>query len=329
MKKSTLFKHTTVPYPVLSEEQFAEEMKTQVLPLLDALRKPFRLKISDSLSLYGETFCPENASKTLVIVHGFTESCDKYREMIYYFLKEGFAVCIYEQRGHGRSRGGLPRDCTHVHRFQDYIDDLDAVLFRVVKKQLPGPYCLFAHSMGGLVGGLYLEQHPDVFSKAIFNAPMFEVNRGGMSWGKAWMATKMMCLTGKGATRMPGQGIFSPQEDFPNSAATSYPRYRFYFRHQVKHEYLQHAGASVQWLHEGLSGGAKLVRPKNCAKVTIPVLLFQAEHDTYVLPGGQNRFMELVPNGTLLTVPGAKHEVYLSENNTLRYYVQAVMDFLK
>lgn len=329
MKKESLFDYTSAPYPVIDEENYPDTMNTQVLPLVDSLRQPFQVGGSDGITLYGETFCPEGSEKTVVIVHGFTESCDKYREMIYYFLKEGFSVCIYEQRGHGRSRGNLPLDATHVRRFQHYVDDLNAVISQVVKKQLPSPYYLFAHSMGGLVGGLYLEQHPNVFTKAVFNSPMFEVNRGGMSFSTAWRLTTLMCLQGKGPTRMPGQGTFSEKEDFPNSAATSYHRYRFYHQHQIKNKHLQHNGASIQWLREGLIGGRKLVDPKRCAKVTIPVLLFQAEHDTYVLPGGQDKFMASIPNGTLLTVPGSKHEIYLTENPTFQYYVQTVMDFLR
>ncbi len=267
-----------------------------------------------------------------MISHGFSESCVKYREIIYYFLREGYNVCIPDHRNHGQSRDSLsenPGACaTHIDRFRDYVDDFDEVVEGVLKKELSGPYYLFAHSMGGAIAALYVEQHPDTFSKVILNAPMFEINRGGLPYVAAKAAARILCLLGKRKDFLPGQHAFSSRENFENSAATSYPRYLCYFSQQRVSPHLQNGGSSCGWALEAFSADEKLLKKKNCAKVKMPVLLFRAEHDTYVLPGGQDRFIGSVPDGRIIFVPDAKHEIYLSKDEVLKYYLAAIMEFL-
>ncbi|MNN43090.1 hypothetical protein D3C81_1573080 [compost metagenome] len=80
-------------------------------------------------------------------------------------------------------------------------------------------------------------------------------------------------------------------------------------------------------MRESLKTVKKIVDRNNCRRVTIPVLLFQAEHDSLVKPGGQNRFISNIENGTLSRVEGAKHEIYRSENKVLQPYLNELLGF--
>ena len=71
-----------------------------------------------------------------------------------------------------------------------------------------------------------------------------------------------------------------------------------------------------------------VLKKKNCARMKLPILLFQAERDDYVLPGGQDRFIAAVPNGRIIFVPGVKHEIYMSGDAVMKHYLQAIMSFL-
>lgn len=64
----------------------------------------------------------------------------------------------------------------------------------------------------------------------------------------------------------------------------------------------------------------------SCRSISIPVLLFQAELDTLVYPGPQEKFVRRLPKGKLVRVP-AKHEIYRSENLILKKYLGKVIQF--
>lgn len=326
--KRTLQETVQKTYPIIKAEQLADTMKDTVESALAQLRREFRLTAQDGHVIYGQCFRARKCGKgSILISHGCTESCEKYREMIWYFLREGYSVCILDHRGHGRSRDGVHGDATHVVHFQDYVDDLAAVVEEQLRS-LPEPYYLYAHSMGGLIGGLYLQQHPTVFSKAVFNAPMFEINRAGLPYWAAKSMASLLCLLGRGEKRLPGQGTFCEQEDFAGAATNCRERYLYYFRQQLQNEDLQSNGSSCRWALESFRAGERFLRKDACAGVRIPVLVFQAEKDDYVLPGAQERFVEAVPNGQLVYVPGAKHEIYLSNDEILQMYLEAILEFL-
>ncbi|MGE3458066.1 MAG: alpha/beta fold hydrolase, partial [Kofleriaceae bacterium] len=71
--------------------------------------------------LYAETFRPEATPRgSVVITHGYSEHCGRYREVANVIVRAGWAVLSYDVRGHGRSPG--PRG--YVDRFKTYVDDL-------------------------------------------------------------------------------------------------------------------------------------------------------------------------------------------------------------
>ena len=62
-------------------------------------------------------------------------------------------------------------------------------------------------------------------------------------------------------------------------------------------------------------------------KISVPVVLFQAERDTLVYNRAQEKFIRRLPNGKLIRVPGAKHEIYRCGNDILRPYLNKVLGF--
>lgn len=322
-------------FEAIDEKNYRKIMQANILPCLNALRNSVLLNREGTQKLYCEYYLQPSGKVigSVFISHGFTESCGKYQEVIYYFLKAGYNVCMVEHRGHGRSRRtgakNIAQSPTHVENFQFYIYDMAYAVEKVLKKNLPAPYYLFAHSMGGAVGAAYLEQYPDTFSKAVLSAPMFEINRGGLPLPLVKTVTAILCLLGKGGSFLPGQTPFSPRENSAASAATSIPRYRYYFRQQLATPEFQNGGSSCRWAKESIHAAERLLKPSNCAKIKIPILLFQAENDDFVCPGGQNKFIKQISNGKLVFVPGSKHEIYLSTNDILENYWPMIFDFLK
>ena len=81
------------------------------------------------------------------------------------------------------------------------------------------------------------------------------------------------------------------------------------------------------WYLESLKATKKLIKKENASKVKIPVLLFQAEYDTYVIPKGQNKFASYAKNCELIHVKGSKHETYFERDEIVFPVLDKVLLF--
>ncbi len=322
-------------YPVISSDSYAQIMKEQVCPMLDKLRTVREFSLEGTQKLYCEYYNISERSGckgTVFISHGFSESCEKYREVIYYFLTEGYCVVIMEHIGHGRSRKkeetNIPGTATYIEKFQDYIDGMNVIAGKVIKKLMP-PYYLYAHSMGGAIGTAFMEQHPDFFKKAVLSAPMLEINCGGAPKLLAKTLALLGCAFGLGRKFFIGCKPYCPKEDFKSSASDCRERYMYYYKIQKKHTEFHNGGASFHWAKEAFSACDKMIMPKNCGKLSLPIILFQSGNDAFVSPGGQEKFIRNIPDGTIVRLPRVKHEIYMADDETLSLYWAAVFDFLR
>ncbi|HTM44204.1 MAG TPA: lysophospholipase [Polyangiaceae bacterium] len=94
---------------------------------------------------------PENRPHaTVLIIHGHGEHQGCYRHVIDAWLQRGFAIGIFDLRGHGNSQGKR----SHITHFDDYVHDAQAVLAELDRQ---GPWrdvgrpIIFGHSLGGLI----------------------------------------------------------------------------------------------------------------------------------------------------------------------------------
>ena len=121
------------------------------------------------IKIYYKSYEVEDSEDVIVISHGFCESSEKYRELIKTFNKNNYSVYIIDHRGHGKSgRLGIDNSQINVEDFNYYIKDLKTFLDSIVVPNLNDrKLYLFAHSMGGAIGALFLEKHNNYFEKAI------------------------------------------------------------------------------------------------------------------------------------------------------------------
>ena len=312
-------------FPCIPEAQLTEEMEKTVEPYLAQY-----LEYGYRNDLYYELFFHEDPKGTIVISYGFTESCEKYHEMIYYFHRQGYQVAVQDHRGHGKSvREVENKSIVYVRHFHQYVEDLHGfVRDKVVPMKKGKSLYLYAHSMGGCIGSLYLERHPNVFERAVLNAPMLGIQLGGMPAWAARTLSKGFILFGQAKGRVFVTQEFQEEEPFSASAASSPERHAFYREIQKKNEAFQTSCCSYQWLSEALKAGKQVIRPKNMAKVTLPVLLFQALEDTFVTKREQDIFIEGISDGRKITVQ-SRHEIYRAPNDVLEPYLAEVYSFFE
>lgn len=329
MKKEILDLTQKCRVKCLPEDILEQKMEEEAEHFLQRIRVSGMMKTTENKGLYYELYPQENAKGTIVVSYGFTESCLKYYELLYYFYREGYQAAIMDHRGHGRSMREV-EDMTvvHVELFSRYVKDLHHFVEKKVKPMADGkPLYLFAHSMGGCIGTFYLEQYPDDFKRAVLTAPMLGVKLGGCPAWAARVLCDMEVFRGKGTERLFTQSAFDPDESFEECSASSEARHAWYMKKRREDENYQTSSGSYYWGKEAINAGEFVVSRKQAEKIKASVLLFQAEYDSLVKPEPQDRFISRIADGRLVFVPGVRHEIYRAPNEVLQPYLEEIFRF--
>ena len=313
----------------IQDENYAQQMQNEVEPYLAARRETGLDERVQGQSVYFEHYRAEEPKGVIVISHGFTESIAKFAESIYYMLQAGYEVWGLDHRGHGRSfRANDNPYVVHVDRFEDYVEDLRHLTEKRVKPAAGDlPVYLYCHSMGGCVGAWTIEQYPKLFQKAVLSSPML-----GLSFGKIPVPVAYAFATLKGMGEK-GKEPLSPVTEFPketyeDSASNSKPRFDWYYEKKLASVKLQTCAGSTRWGREAIRATWHVTSPKQIARIRIPVLLFQAEKDSYVRNDAQDAFAAKAPTCELVKLPGLRHELYMNGGEGLREYWEKIFAFL-
>ena len=182
---------------LVDENNYVSSMMYEVEPYLEKRRRDGYFSSSDGKRLHYEAYEKLISRGCVIILHGFCESAEKFREMAYYIRKAGYSVFIPELRGHGRSwHASEKKECVTVESFDSYADDLHTFIENIVK-----PSCInkkiyiWSHSLGSTAALLYLMKHNDTVEKAVLSSPMICGNMG-MPTGVAGLAARLVCKAG-------------------------------------------------------------------------------------------------------------------------------------
>ena len=316
---------------LISETNYRETMENTVEPKLASIREELSLPLEDGGVLHAELYEQPTATRAVVVLHGYTESGEKFREMTWYFLQSGFNVYAIDHRGHGKSvRKISDTSITHVDAFSDYLRDLEEFMSGVVLPRTKHlPRVLYAHSMGGAIGGMTLMNHPEYFARAVLTAPMIAPSSAPFpSWAGAAIA-KFMCAIGKTREMSFIGRPFDPQsETFEASFGTGRARFDYYERKRLENRHLQNCAPTYGWVREAIGVTKVLLNRELDRQIETPLLLCQAARDTVVRLPEQNKFVSLLPHAQLRAFD-AKHEIYMSDDMVMREYVPAVIGFLR
>lgn len=314
----------------LSETNYEDTMTFAIEPFINQYKQTGHLNRQEDVSLYYEQYLLPHARAQVVIAHGFTESSQKYKEVIYYFLNKGFNVHIIDHRGHGYS-SRLVEDPSLVHivDFNDYVLDFKAFMDEVVLSSSNElPTLLYAHSMGGGISALFLEQYPDYFDGAVLSSPMMAIDSGSYPQFVAQTIASIAKGVGLGEKYILGQGPYNTEAALDLSTTSSIARASYIAEKRLNDKALQLGGGSFAWLNASFKATHELTEAKNASKITTPTLVFQSEADTLVLPEGHYTFLEGSSDAvSLVTVPFARHELYMETNEILIPYFNAVFSF--
>lgn len=315
----------------ISAANYSEDMINKVEPVLNSLKKSGYIIGTNNLELYYEKFIVDNPKGNIVISHGIGEYTEKYNELIYYFINASYSVFIIEHRGNGRS-GRLGKDIGQisVEKFDNYIEDFKQF---IEEKVIPNSYnkkiILFAHSMGGGIGTVFLEKYPQYFNGAILSSPMHQINTGNTPAFIADMLSRIWVCFGKGNEYMPGQKSYNGQRRFPSRSTNCEERYNYQYDKILKNKSFQTGGASAKWYFEASKATRYIRNKKNISKVKIPVILLQAECDTHVIADAHYKFAKYADNCEVIIVANGKHETYFEVDEITIQVIYKIMNFIE
>ena len=220
-------------------------------------------------------------------------------------------------RGHGQ--GGI----VHVDRFEDYVRDMACFLRDIV----PERPLLFGHSMGGGVAARLLQERPDCAARAVLCSPMLCPQTGRAPYWLALGCARVLLRRGEREKSPLFSGAYDPNAEFSCSGCTSRARFRTAMDCRAECPAYQTMGASNRWVYESLALRSRVLSPRACRRVQVPVLVCSAGRDTQVSLREQRLLAARLPQGRLLEFPDEKHELYNARNAGLAAFLGAVLDF--
>lgn len=305
----------------LQEAGFREQMKYVVEPYLRKYRRCDSFASYDGTQIFYCTYVQEQAKGNIVISHGFTEFVEKYNEMVYYFLQAGYSVFLMEHRGHGRSERKLRnKHKVYVKSFAQYVRDLH-IFVKKIAHSYQNDMLLFAHSMGGAIGALYLQKYPDDFKKAVLSSPMIQMKVHGLPYSAAMAIAHVCRAFGFGRAYAAGQGGFHRRPNFERSSSLSRERYLYAYEKRLKNKRCRTNGAVYSWVSAAGKAALYVQEDKNISKIKIPVLVFAAGREHMVDTDEICRFAGKLKHARLVWMLDSKHEIFNArERERLLFY---------
>lgn len=248
---------------------------------------------------------------TILLFPGRTEYIEKYGRVAVEFLNRGYGVFTIDWRGQGLA-DRMARDplLGHVRRFVDYQMDVKAMIAKAEELDLPKPWYLIGHSMGGCIGLRAL--HNDLPVKAaVFSAPMWGINMAPylrpvawtLSQAASWVRTDKIFAPG---TIRRSYLLEAPVKD--NMLTTDPEMYAYMKQHVEAEDRFGLGGPSLRWLNEALH---ECLRLRRLPAPDYPALTQLGTDETVVDARPVRGIMKGWKNGRLVMVKGARHELMM------------------
>ncbi|MDX7950000.1 alpha/beta hydrolase [Lichenihabitans sp. Uapishka_5] len=269
---------------------------------------------------------PEVARGTVLVCTGRGEFIEKYFEVVDDLLRRHLAVVVFDWRGQGLSSRTLTnRRKGHVASFADYDADLAGLVDEVLEPTCPKPFFGLAHSMGGTV----MLRHAAgacAFERIVLSAPMIAVDRLKAT-GFLRVMSGLASACGLGGLFVPtGERTAVLEEGFVDNVLTTDPvRFADMMAVSRAEPRLTVDAPTIGWLRAALAAMAPMAGFDFPARIAAPILMVVPGDDRVVSVAAMERFGQRLKAGTLVSIPGARHEI-LMERDVLRHRFWAAFD---
>ncbi|MGB8359640.1 MAG: lysophospholipase [Bacteroidales bacterium] len=225
----------------------------------------------------------------ILLVHGFGEHADRYRDWAAKFNEEGVSLRAFDLPGHGNSdgrRGVMPP-------FDVLYDTLD-VMIKELAAELPGvPQIIYGHSLGGgIVLDYLIRRKPDV-KGAVVTSPWIKL---------AYEPPRIKKLIASVAGKiMPGMtqpsGLKTEDLSRDPKVVESY-----------RNDPLVHGSISAGLFSSITDAGNEIL--SRASEITLPLLLVHGRDDKITSAAATMEVAAAAPKATLKLWDGGYHELH-------------------
>ncbi|HEY9037799.1 MAG TPA: alpha/beta hydrolase [Roseovarius sp.] len=271
---------------------------------------------------------PSDGGKgTILLFPGRTEYIEKYGITAADFAAQGYDTLTIDWRGQGLADRALNDAMSgHVARFADYQSDVIAMQEVAEALDLPRPWHLLAHSMGGCIGMRAAIEGLPVASCA-FSAPMWGIAMKPalrpVAWSLSWASRPL----GLGRFYAPGtvRGSYVLEAPFEANALTRDKAMHAHMVAQLRaYPQLALGGPSLTWLFAALRECRSLARMPS---PDLPCLTLVGGDEDIVSRAPIDARMAHWPGARLETIRGGRHELLMDTNATRRHVTRLLTAF--
>ncbi|MEM9973569.1 MAG: alpha/beta hydrolase [Pseudomonadota bacterium] len=215
---------------------------------------------------------------TIFLFPGRSEYIEKYGHVARDLSGRGWHLVTVDWRGQGLADRMLDDPMVgHVARFSDYQRDVAELIAFATARDLPQPWMLIGHSMGGCIALRTISER-DCFAAVAFSAPMWGINIAPALRSLSRTVPRIAERLGFGGRYAPTTGgdSYLLSQPFDDNVLTTDRAMWNYMKRQVSEvPRFRLGGPSLTWLAEALSETRMLVaapRPKMPAHVSVGAL---------------------------------------------------------
>ncbi|MBX3578924.1 MAG: alpha/beta hydrolase [Rhizobiaceae bacterium] len=264
---------------------------------------------------------------TVIIIQGRNECIEKYFETARDITARGLGVATFDLRGQGASdRLISDPERGYVESFDEYVSDVERFFEEVVLADCRAPFYIMGHSTGALVGLLAAPRMINRVQRMILCVPLLGLK--GLPFSNATVRRATALLYNVGLGHMYLTGGPRPKQPTPfatNVLTTDLGRYLRNVQIFQTWPQLGLGGPTATWIHAATVAVDKVHDPEFMARIQIPMLFIAAGSDEVVSTEAIEHYAKHLRAGSLLTLDGARHEVW-QEADIFREQLLAAFD---
>lgn len=266
---------------------------------------------------------------SVLLYPGRTEFIEKYAPIAAVLTGAGYEVLAIDWRGQGMSDRlqGDPRP-GHIDKFADYQRDVVETIVAATELDLPRPWHLLGHSMGGCIGLAALHDSLPVAS-AVFSAPMWGINLRQMPHGVAKGIAYLAGRLGHGGRAAPGSGAsgtYLLDECFSANLLTgNVDEWARMVREAATWPELTIGGASFNWVSQALNECNRLAALES---PQLPMMVALGSAEEIVSATAIRDRVRRWHGARLVEIQGARHEVMVETPDLQQIFFDAMFDHL-
>jgi alpha-beta hydrolase superfamily lysophospholipase len=259
------------------------------------------IKMHDGVAIRVARFEPSNKPvKVIQIIHGFGEGIEHYEETAEFFVRNGYACVIHDQRGFGKMPDKTPAQKQKARGvtlgYEYFLEDIKTLREKIARWYPELPVVIFGCSMGGNITSNYLLKYPqEQYEKAILEVPWLRLYKP---------LSKFALMTARILGKISRKLAISSHLNLDDISRDKDKI------NGLKNDGIFHDRISFQLLTEILNAGEYAV--SNATRIALPTLLLCAGDDKIVSSKAIREFADKAnKNVTFIEYPGGYHCLHM------------------